>query len=918
MQDNYSRRNVEEECRHDSRKNARRRRRKSRAVLGLGELVIAAVIGLIFCVIFAISGAFHGMIDTAPDISNMNVTATGYATFVYDDEGNQTAKLVASDSNRIPVTFDQIPEDLQHAFVAIEDARFYEHNGIDVWGIIRAAFKGITTGNFSEGASTITQQLIKNSVFTDWTNESFAQSVKRKVQEQYLAVQLEKVMSKDEILTNYLNIINLGHNTLGVQAASQRYFGKSVSDLNLSECAVLAAITQNPTKYDPINYPENNNERRLVVLENMLDQGYISRAEYDEAVNDDPYSNIKTIDSETEDTQINSYFVDALTDQILEDLQKKGYTETQAYTLLYSGGLNIYSTQNQKLQEICDEAANNEDNYPAGTKWYLNYQLSVKDSSGNTQNYSTEMMLLWMKDNGLGSSMLFSDKESAEAMAEKYKESVVGSGDEVLSEEITTTAQPQISLTLEDQRTGEIKALVGGRGTKTASRTLNRATSTARQPGSTFKVIAAFAPALDAGGKTLATTYEDAPYSYEDGTPVRNWYGESYRGWSSIRDAIRSSMNIIAVKTLTDITPQLGFEYCLSFGFTTLVENETIDGKTYSDINQTLALGGLTNGVTNMELNAAYATIANGGEYIEPKLYTKVTDHDGNVILDAEENRDRHTVLKETTAWLLTDAMEDVVSSGTGTRCQLSTTPVAGKTGTTSDENDVWFAGFTNYYTCTTWAGYDENTNLTGSESAIAQLVWKEAMSNIHSSLSWSDFSQPSGITTETVCAKSGKKPVEGLCNSSLKTEYFAEDTLPEDSCDASYHAEDLETIQQNLTDAQTALAQANLTLQNAQTALTAAQQQLTAAQSTGDAIQIETAQQALDQAQVTYDTAVIDQAAAQAKLDEAQAAYEAATGGTDTTSQNGEASAGNAAGDAGNADADAAQNQAEIDKAAQ
>ncbi len=278
------------------------------------------------------------------------------------------------------------------------------------------------------------------------------------------------------------------------------------------------------------------------------------------------------------------------------------------------------------------------------------------------------------------------------------------------------TPQPQVSLTLEDQRTGYVAAIAGGRGDKTASRTLNRATQTLRQPGSTFKVVSTYAPALDAAGKTLATTYVDEPYTYSDGTPVRNWYGEAYRGTTTIRTAIRDSMNIIAVKCLTDITPELGYAYLLNFGFTTLVDNEEINGSIYSDVRQTLALGGVTNGVKNIELNAAYATIANGGVYMEPKFYTKITDHDGNVILD-NTNQKTRTVLKDSTAYLLTSAMEDVVTSGTGTMCQITETPVAGKTGTTSDENDVWFAGFSNYYTCTTWAGYDENTNLSGSEA---------------------------------------------------------------------------------------------------------------------------------------------------------------------------------------------------------
>ena len=255
-------------------------------------ILLSLIIGLFIIGASAGIGVFNGIIATAPDISNIDVTPSGFSTFVYDTEGNQTAKLVSTDSNRIPVTMDMGPEDLAHAFVAIEDSRFYEHNGIDIQGIIRAVVKGITTGNFSEGASTITQQLLKNNVFSGWTNETKIQSIKRKIQEQYLAIQLEKQMSKDEILINYMNTINLGSNTLGVQAASLRYFNKSVSELTLSECAVIAGITQNPSKYNPITHPDKNAERRNKVLRDMLSQGYITQVEYDAAMNDDELDNV--------------------------------------------------------------------------------------------------------------------------------------------------------------------------------------------------------------------------------------------------------------------------------------------------------------------------------------------------------------------------------------------------------------------------------------------------------------------------------------------------------------------------------------------------------------------------------------------------------------------------------------------------
>ena len=355
-------------------------------------ILLSLIIGFFIIGASAGIGVFNGIIATAPDITNIDVTPSGFSTFVYDTEGNQTAKLVSTDSNRIPVTMDMVPENLAHAFVAIEDERFYEHNGIDIQGIIRAAVRGITTGNFSEGASTITQQLLKNNVFSGWTNETKLQSVKRKIQEQYLAIQLEKKMSKDDILINYMNTINLGSNTLGVQAASLRYFNKSVSELTLSECAVIAGITQNPSRFNPITHPENNSERRNKVLRKMLEQGYISQVEYDSAMADDVYARIQNVNQETGgDSTVNSYFVDALTNEVLEDLIDAGYNETQAYTLLYSGGLKIYSTQDPKIQAICDEVYTDESNYPEGTKYLLAYELSVQAADGTVTNYSSEM-----------------------------------------------------------------------------------------------------------------------------------------------------------------------------------------------------------------------------------------------------------------------------------------------------------------------------------------------------------------------------------------------------------------------------------------------------------------------------------------------------------------------------------------------
>ena len=747
-------------------------------IIGLGIIGLSAGIGI-----------FKGVLATAPDIGNIDVTPTGFSTFVYDIEGNQTAKLVSTDSNRIPVTIDMVPENLKNAFVAVEDNRFYDHNGIDIKGIIRAGVVGLQNRHFSEGASTITQQLLKNNVFTDWTSEnSLADKFKRKIQEQYLALELEKVMDKDTILINYMNTINLGQNTLGVQAASMRYFDKSVSDLTLSECAVIAGITQNPSKYNPITHPDKNAERREKVLEDMKKYGFITQEEYDEALRDNVYTRIQIADSENEDTSVNTYFVDALTDDIMEDLLAAGYNETQAFTLLYSGGLKIYSTQDPKIQQICDEVFSDESNFPENTKWYLNYELTIEKSNGDRENHSTEMFRAYWRENRSASyNLIYTSTDAAYEDIEAYKEAVMGNGDEVYGETVSLTPQPQVSIMVEDQSTGYVVAMEGGRGAKSGSRTLNRATDTVRQPGSTFKVVSTYAPAFDSAGLTLANVMNDAPFNYADGRPVRNWYGESYRGLCSLREGIAQSLNIVAVKTLTQITPQLGFDYLLNFGFTTLEERKEIGGQVFSDIQQALALGGITNGVTNEELNAAYACIANGGTYIKPKLYTKVLDHDGNIILDNTMPQSKQ-VIKESTAFLLTSAMVDVVTVGTGGAVNFGGMAIAGKTGTTSDYNDVWFAGFTPYYTATTWTGYDNNVKLTGSERDLAKKLWRTVMGRIHEELPNESFNVPaSGIVTATVCSRSGKLPIEGLCSGTLRTEYFAEGTVPEETCDVHY-----------------------------------------------------------------------------------------------------------------------------------
>ena len=740
-------------------------------------------------------GMIKGIIDNAPDVDVDSIVPLGYATTIYNASGQVTDTLVMAGSNREEVTYDELPKVLIDAFVAIEDSRFWKHNGIDTRAILRAV-SGVITGNSSSGGgSTITQQLIKNNVFNGGRERSFGEKVERKFQEMYLAVKLEKQMDKKLILTNYLNTINLGSNSLGVKVAARRYFGKEVSDLTLSEATVIAGITKGPTKYNPITGQEANSERRKIILQYMYEQGYITKEQQEEALADDVYSRIQNINTLAKEKNNHySYFTDALISQVTSAfINELGYTETQAHNLLYSGGLSIYTTQDPSLQQIVDSEVNNPENYP-DTKYALEYRLTVTDSEKNTHNYSEKDINKYHSDvlhdgfNGL-----YTTEDAAKADAESYKATVVKDGDTVVGESVKTVLEPQVSFVLMDQKTGAVKAINGGRGEKTSSLSLNRATNTTRQPGSTFKVISSFAPALDTSGDTLATTYYDAEYTIGEKT-FQNWYDkQGYMGWSSIRDGIIYSMNIVALKTLMEtVTPRVGVQYAKDFGISTLTDQ---------DYNASLALGGLTKGVTNLELTGAFATIANQGVYTKPVFFTKIVDHNGKTLIDntAPQN---HRVIKDSTAFLLTDAMaastennRKFASSGininsTSTRAHLDNMSVAGKSGTTSKNVDVWFVGFTPYYTAGVWAGCDENQTLSDNGgTSFHKDIWRKIMTKVSEGSEDIGFPVPDSVETAVVCRKSGKLPIPGVCDhdprgDSTYTEYFAKGTVPTEVCD--------------------------------------------------------------------------------------------------------------------------------------
>lgn len=680
------------------KKEKKRRKRKKTGGFPFGKMIIM----LIMCMLVAAAGVAGYTIVMAPQISTLDAMPKGYRTSVLDDSGNVVLTLTGESSNRVYVKSEEIPQDLKDAIVAIEDERFYEHNGIDIKGIGRAFFKGITTGSFSEGASTITQQLLKNNVFTDWTEEkSFLDRIERKLQEQYLAVALEQKVEKEWILENYLNTINLGAGCWGVETAAKYYFDKDVSELTLAESATLAAITKNPTKFNPRENPEKNQERQQQVLAKMFQQGYITDQEMTAAMSEDVYTLIAQVTAGGAAQEIMTYFEDAMVYQILDDLQKNtGCTEEEAWNQIYKGGLTIYSTESTVLQNLCQEKANDTD---------------------------------------------------------------------------ILTTDAEISLVIIDNATGQVKAMVGGRGEKSASLIMNRAISAKRQPGSTIKILAEYAAGMENGDFSLATTYDDANYAYSDGTPIQNADG-GYGGKTTVQKAIVSSDNIVALQCFQKTGMDVIWNQLQKFGISTLTDADKVEA---------LALGGTSGGVTNLEMTAAYSAIARGGMYIEPVYYTKILDHDGNVLL--EKTPVTGQAVSIGVAGELTAAMEKVVSEGTGTNAYFSSMPVAGKSGTTNDNIDAWFFGFSPYYTCGVWGGYD--TNQPQESGTYVQLMWKTIMMGANDSLPDAEFTSTSELTKCTVCSKCGKKAISGLCDNTLQGDmtevvYLPEDMVPDEKCD--------------------------------------------------------------------------------------------------------------------------------------
>lgn len=685
--------------------NEKPKKKKSKGVVI--ALTILCMVMLAFVLTFAI-----GVISylTSKDEFDIDMIELNMASTVYYTDANGNSReyqRINQAQNRIWVDIDDVSPYLQDAFVAIEDERFYSHGGVDLPRTMKATAMYVFKGSSSFGGSTITQQLVKN------ITGDKAERPDRKIREMFRAVQLEKKLSKQQILETYLNTIYLSNNCYGVQAASKMYFGCDAKDLTLAQSASIAGITQYPSYYDPVHNPENNITKQRVVLSKMLELGKISQEEYDRALEEKLDFESNSIASFS---NIQSYFTDNLINEVISDLQtEKGYTKEYAEQILFNGGLKIYSTVDPDVQKTMEKYYENTSNFPS------NYP---KGANGEA---------------------------------------------------------PQSAMVVLDTETGAVKGVVGGLGKKTQNRILNRATQIARQPGSTMKPIGVYAPAVEKEIISSSTQIQDKKISYGDWTP-KNYY-PGFKGWVTARTALKQSMNTPAIQVLDE----LGVDYSYKFlsdklGISTLVKSEVRNGNTYSDKNlSSLALGGLTDGIRPIELAAAYAAFGNNGVYNKAYSYESIVDNDGNVIIS--HKKDPKVAMSESTACIMCDMLKSVIedSDGTGYGTALSNgMPAGAKTGTTDNDNDLWYVGFTPYYSAVVWYGYDTPRGLSWRSFHPCKNAWHAVMNEISKNQTKKEFNVPDSVTSVKVCQTTGMLP-----SSECKTRYsyFAEGTEPTKRC---------------------------------------------------------------------------------------------------------------------------------------
>ena len=685
---------------------------------------------LFACLAIAVIGVGYvvAVIKNTPPIDINQVVNVDQTLSAYDDNDKFIASLHGKEDYQ-KATSEEIPKNLKNAIVAIEDERFYDHNGIDVKRILGAVANDVVyvvTGKGGlQGASTLTQQLVKNTILTN------KQTIERKVSEMYLSLELEKMLSKDEILTAYLNHFPVGGISYGAQAGASMYFDKDVKDLNLIQCAYLAGVTQAPTAYSAYN-PDNEKDpsvylnRTKTVLSKMLEHNYITQDEYNKAIKDLDSGKLKFKRSKVDYRLPYEDFLYATVDQVKKDLKEKyKYSDEQIENLVSTGGLKVYTTMDRKIQDSTQSVLNN----------YNNFNIPGTD-----------------KVNESGIPLL------------------------------------QASATITDYRTGKVIALVGGRGDQGA-RSLNRAYGSYRPVGSSVKPLSVYGPAIDTEKLTAASVIDDAPIPKEISAKYnpKNTPNEYY-GLTTLRESLKRSSNVGATLTTIDIGKETSLSYGEKFGLK------------YSDQSKdypALALGQFYNDPKNPDGGNTYLTASaigafgNKGVYVEPRLYTKVVDNNGNVLIDNEIKEEK--ILSEQAAYIVYDMMKGPIQYN-AQRAQFGSMPVAGKTGTTSDNKDYWFAGLTPHLSAAVWVGYDKNNSIKGGGSGTtASNLWGKIMKVANEGLSTQDISKPSGIVEVAVCKDSGKLPTD-LCKhdprgNRVYTEMFIEGTEPTTYCETHVSA---------------------------------------------------------------------------------------------------------------------------------
>lgn len=706
------------------------------------KLMVVIFIALMLAIAGIVGGAIYGYIKTAQPIRDeqLAIASGNKTTFIYDSKHNVIQKLTGKDNmDSEPITDKQAPQFLKDAIISIEDERFESHNGVDIQGILNIGVSYITNNGHPRGGSTLTMQVVRN--ITGNTKNS----LQRKVQEAYAAIQLEKKLSKWQILEYYMNICYWGNSCVGVQSASKKYFGKDVWDLSLAQCALLAGVTNNPKIYNPFTEEgrKNAKNRQEIILKKMLELGKIDQSQYDQAVQED--LKYASPDQSKKVTSVQSYFVDQVIIDVQQALMKEyNMSSTMANYMIYNGGLEIDTTMDSKMQADMDNVFMDDQYFP----------INNKDA-------------------------------------------------------LKLLEHPQAAMVILDAQNGQIKAIRGGYGKKEASNTLNRATSSQmqRQPGSSFKPIAVYAPALDLKLITPATIIDDVPVYMRTGdTSVSKsvWENEypknsdnAHDGLTTIRNGLKASVNVVAAKVWKDyLGPDNSVAYLKKVGIDREKEKYLA-----------MAIGGLTTGVNPLQMAAAYVPFDHKGMYYEPTTFTLVKDGEGKTLIDKIPGY--NTAYSEQTAFIMTDMLQEVTSGKDstyphgGTASSYVTSkiigmPVAGKTGTTSDNRDKWFVGYTPYYVAATWYGYDNTIKpitLKSSEYNQAMKIWSAVMKKVHEDLPQKDFNpEPPGIVKKTICIYSGKIATD-LCTkdprgNATKTEYFIKGTEPRDDDLCTVHVQ--------------------------------------------------------------------------------------------------------------------------------